>query len=176
MFESTGGGVGVLDFDHDGWPDLFFAQGTLWPVDGKDTAHGDRLLRNRGSLVKPQEQRFVDVTTASGICESAFGQGVAVGDINNDGFDDLYVANVGRNQWWINQGDGTWRDGNTFLDSPDEAWTVSAFIADLNADGQAEFPGLFAHVEEPILTESLLPLCLQIVEVFRDASLANAFR
>ncbi len=138
MFESTGGGIGVLDFDHDGWPDLFFAQGVNWPVDGNDSTHSDKLMRNRGTVVQPHEARFEDVTAASGIHEAAFGQGVAVGDINNDGFDDIYVANVGKNQWWINQGDGTWLDGNTFMDSPDDAWTVSNFIADLNNDGQAE--------------------------------------
>ena len=138
MFEVTGGGIGVLDFDRDGWADLFFAQGTVWPVDGKDTSHSDCLMRNRRSHAKSQEAGFEDVTIASGIREAAFGQGVTVGDINNDGFDDLYVANVGHNQWWINQGDGTWRDGNTFLDSPPDAWTVSTFIADLNNDGNAE--------------------------------------
>ncbi len=138
MFESTGGGIGVLDFDRDGWPDLFFSQGTVWPVDGNDSAHNDRLMRNRGSGVQKIEARFEDVTLLAGIREAAFGQGVAVGDINSDGFDDLYVANVGKNQWWINQGDGTFRDGNKFVDTPDDAWTVSVFIADLNGDGHAE--------------------------------------
>ncbi len=138
MFESTGGGIGVLDFDRDGWPDLFFAQGTTWPVDGLDTAHCDRLLRNRGPFLSPGSARFEDVSGQAGIREAAFGQGVAVGDINSDGFDDVYVANVGKNQWWINRGDGTFQDGTAVLDSPDEAWTVSVFIADLNGDGLAE--------------------------------------
>ncbi len=138
MFESTGGGIGVLDFDHDGWPDLFFSQGTVWPVDGNDSAHSDRLMKNRGSAINEGDARFEDVTLLAGIREAAFGQGVGVGDINNDGFDDIYVANVGTNQWWINQGDGTFRDGNKFMDSPDDAWTVSVFIADVNGDGRAE--------------------------------------
>lgn len=139
MFESTGGGIGVLDYDRDGWPDVFFAQGVLWPVDGKDAAHSDKLFRNRGGqFTTNKEAQFLDVTSLSGIREAAFGQGVAVGDINNDGFDDLYVANIGRNQWWINQGDGTWANGNGIIDSPPEAWTVSIAIADLNNDGNTE--------------------------------------
>lgn len=142
MFESTGGGIGVLDYDHDGWPDLFFAQGTRWPVDGKDAEHRDLLLRNSQGVQAEKgsngPRRFHNVTGSAGISEAAFGQGVTVGDLNSDGFDDLYVNNVGVNQWWINQGDGTFRSGNGWLDDPKPAWTVSSFMADLNLDGNPE--------------------------------------
>ncbi len=137
MFEMTGGGVGVLDYDRDGWPDLFLAQGSDWPSDGTDRSHSDRLKRNRG--VKEAHQLiFEDVTIRAGIEENAFGQGVAIGDIDSDGFEDIYVCNFGINQLWINQGDGTFRDGSAMIASKSASWTVSAAIADLNGDGLAE--------------------------------------
>jgi len=137
MFEMTGGGVGVLDYDRDGWPDLFLAQGSDWPTDAADQSHSDRLKRNRG-MQDPHVPIFEDVTIRAGIEENAFGQGVAIGDIDSDGFDDIYVCNFGVNQLWINQGDGTFRDGSAMIASKSASWTVSAAIADLNGDGLAE--------------------------------------
>ena len=137
MFEITGGGVGVLDYDRDGWPDLFLAQGSDWPSDGTDQSHSDRLKRNRG-WKDAKAPNFDDVTIRAGIEENAFGQGVAIGDIDSDGFDDIYVCNFGVNQLWINQGDGTFREGSTMIAAMSASWTVSAAIADLNGDGLAE--------------------------------------
>lgn len=150
MFEMTGGGIGVLDYDRDGWPDVFLAQGCVWPPDGTDSAHNDQLRRNLGSppagarrtanetTTASARQAFQDVTAMAGIVESAFGQGIAIGDINSDGFDDVYVCNVGVNQLWINQGDGTFRNAAAQIAKPSSAWTSSAAIADSNADGTAE--------------------------------------
>ncbi len=137
MFEMTGGGVGVLDYDQDGWPDLFLAQGSDWPTSAADRSRSDRLKRNRGTG-DPHVPIFEDVSTRAGIAENAFGQGVAIGDVDNDGFDDIYVCNFGVNQLWINQGDGTFRDGSAMIAVDSASWTVSAAIADLNGDGLAE--------------------------------------
>jgi len=137
MFEMTGGGVGVLDYDRDGWPDLFLAQGSDWPSDGTDRSHSDRLKRN-GRMQDAHVPIFEDVTMRAGIEEHAFGQGVAIGDVDSDGFDDVYICNFGVNQLWINQGDGTFRDGSAMIASKSASWTVSAAIADLNGDGLAE--------------------------------------
>ena len=133
MYEFTGGGVGVLDLDGDTWPDLFFSQGADWPAGHPNAADtgsvghgGDRLFRNyRG-------QSFADISEAAGIADRDFGQGVGVGDVNNDGFDDVYVANFGHNTLWINQGDGTFVRR---MPNPNSAvWTISVAIADINGD------------------------------------------
>jgi len=136
MFEMTGGGVGVLDYDHDGWPDLFLAQGCDWPP-GSESEHSDRLKRNVG-MRNSGVKLFEDVTDFAGVREHAFGQGVAIGDVDSDGFDDVYVCNFGVNQLWLNQGDGTFRDGSSCIEPLPPQWTVSAAIADLNNDGLAE--------------------------------------
>ncbi len=119
MFEFTGGGAGVLDYDRDGWPDIFLAQGCSWPPpndshQAADASRTDRLKRNilAGST---GDSIFIDVTESARIAEHAFGQGVAVGDIDCDGFDDVYVCNFGVNQLWLNQGDGTFRNGSAFF-------------------------------------------------------------
>ena len=136
--ESTGGGVAVLDYDGDDLPDLYFTQGHDWPPDSDFGApsekYQDRLFRNRGD-------RFQDVSRIAGIVfEEGFGQGCAAGDFDNDGFPDLYIANVGKNQLLINQGDGTFKDATGALPKTPRTWTSSCLIADLNNDGH---PDLF---------------------------------
>ncbi|MCU0710884.1 MAG: FG-GAP-like repeat-containing protein [Pirellula sp.] len=137
MHESTGGGVGVIDYDRDGWPDLFLAQGCEWPKQMTNARYVDQLCRNQSGSAQRMAP-FVSVRDKAGIDESGFGQGVAVGDVNNDGFPDLYVANIGLNQLWINQGDGTFRSGNDLLPEAVDAWTVSVAMVDLNNDGLLE--------------------------------------
>ena len=135
MYEFTGGGVAVLDFDGDGWPDVYLAQGTSWPVDRSDTRHSDRLFRNVGG------GRFEDVTESAGLSETGFGQGVAVGDIDGDGWPDLHVANIGGNRLYLNNGDGTFHDATEAAGLPgdgDASWSTSCVIADINGDGHAD--------------------------------------
>ncbi|MGH7128628.1 MAG: FG-GAP repeat domain-containing protein, partial [Planctomycetaceae bacterium] len=134
MFEFTGGGIGVLDFDLDGYADVCFTQGRPWPagapapVGGGDATGGDRLFQNRGGV------RFEDVTASAGIREEGFGQGVTVGDFNSDGFPDLYVANIGANCLWRNNGDGTFTDATDDAGLTGDEWTTSCVMADLNGD------------------------------------------
>ena len=133
IFETTGGGVAALDFDGDGWIDLYFAQGGAWPVVA-ETAPRDALFRNQLGV------RFDEITNSSGIVETGYSQGVAAGDYDNDGFPDLYVANIGCNRLFHNNGDGTFADITESAGLRDDAWTVSCAMADLNGDG---FPDLF---------------------------------
>jgi tetratricopeptide (TPR) repeat protein len=133
IYETTGGGAAALDFDGDGWVDLYFAQGGAWPV-AVATAPRDALFRNQ------QGSRFEDVTNSSRIVETGYSQGVAAGDYDNDGFPDLYVANIGCNRLFRNNGDGTFADVTESANLRDEAWTSSCAMADLNGDG---LPDLF---------------------------------
>ena len=132
-FEQTGGGVAILDFDADGQPDVFLSQGSIWetgkPLPTASAEYGDKLFRNREGL------EFQDVSPSLTGPDSGFGQGCTAGDFNNDGFPDLYVANVGRNCLYENMGDGTFSDVTQAAEITDKSWTVSAMICDLNADG-----------------------------------------
>lgn len=129
MLEFTGGGVGVLDFDLDGWPDLHFTQGSVFPVRPDSETHHDQLYRNRHG------QTWQNVTDMARIIEPNYSQGVAVGDYNGDGFPDLYVANIGTNRLFLNLGDGTFQDHTAAAGISGTAWTTSVAMVDLNADG-----------------------------------------
>ncbi|MDQ3329662.1 MAG: FG-GAP-like repeat-containing protein [Planctomycetota bacterium] len=138
FFEQTGGGVGVMDFDQDGWPDLYMTQGARWKTgDVSPTPSSeliDRMFRNLSGT------RFVDATSSAGLGDEGFGQGCAAGDFDNDGFQDLYVANIGRNRLYRNNGDGTFNDVTANSGLAAEEWTTSCAFVDLNADG---LPDLF---------------------------------
>ncbi len=123
--QSVGGGVAVIDFDCDGWPDL--AAATL---DGKalqNNSSPNRLSRNRNGI-------FVDVSAAAGYRDTGFGQGLAVADYNEDGFPDLLDANIGRNRLYRNNGDGTFTDVSESVGLAGELWTTSVAMVDLDGD------------------------------------------
>jgi tetratricopeptide (TPR) repeat protein len=134
LFEFTGGGVAATDFDGDGWPDLFFTQGGEMPHAtaparvAENAGAVDKLFRNHGS------DTWQDVTRSAGLVDGYYGQGVAVGDVNGDGWPDLYVANVGENVLWFNNGDGTFSDLQSTEFSHSVGWTTSAVLADFDGD------------------------------------------
>jgi tetratricopeptide (TPR) repeat protein len=144
MFELTGGGIGVVDFDLDGWPDVSLSQGHPWDwaVDSEgstDSAgsstnddYRDRLFWNHGG------RRLEDVSISAGFGGRGFGQGVAVGDYDSDGFPDVFVANIGRNRLWRNNGDGTFSDVTDEFGLAGEDWSTSCVIADLTGDGHPD--------------------------------------
>jgi thioredoxin-like negative regulator of GroEL len=128
IFETTGGGVAALDFDGDTWPDLYFTQGCHWPPTDEQGEHRDRLYRNLA------DGRAADVTALAGLGDEQFSQGIGAGDFNNDGFSDLYLANIGPNRLYQNNGDGTFTDVSDSAGIRGDHWTTSCLIADLNGD------------------------------------------
>ena len=99
------GGVAVLDFDGDGYPDIFLANGARQPsLEKVDSEYYNRLYRNRGNWT------FEDVTTKAGVVGGGYAIGAAAADFDNDGKPDLYVVGVNRNILYHNRGDGTFED------------------------------------------------------------------
>ncbi|GAB4138233.1 MAG: FG-GAP-like repeat-containing protein [Planctomycetaceae bacterium] len=129
IFETTGGGVAALDYDGDGWPDLYFTQGAHRPPLTERSNLIDRLYRNSGNGT------FEDITISAGLGDADFSQGVTFGDFDNDGFPDLYVANLGRNRLYRNNGDGTFTDISETAGIQSATWTSSCLMADVNGDG-----------------------------------------
>jgi len=129
--ETMGTGVGFLDYDQDGLMDLFFVQSG--PTDAYKPAHPLRsaLYRNNG------DGTFTDVTDKAGVGgEGQYGQGVAVGDFNNDGYPDLYVTGYGRAILYRNNGNGKFTDITAKAGVADEgAWSTSAGWFDFDKDG-----------------------------------------
>lgn len=128
LYEQLGGGVAILDYDLDGWPDIYFTQGGRWPAEEGNLEYLDRLYRNNG------DGTFEDVTERAGLLENGFSQGVAAADIDNDGWPDLYVANIGRNRLYRNHGDGTFTEVAVRGNEETTSWSTSCAIADLNGD------------------------------------------
>ncbi|QEF97982.1 ASPIC and UnbV [Stieleria maiorica] len=126
LIHSMGSGGGTIDFDLDGWSDLFFCS----PVreTGPQTEPTSVLLRNLGGV-------FGNVTLVSGCKNSVVGQGVAVGDYNEDGFSDLFIANVGANRLLRNNGDGSFSDDTRSLCTASIQWTTCGAWVDLDLDG-----------------------------------------
>lgn len=128
MYEISGGGVAVLDYDGNGWPDIYLTQGTDWPPRADQREYLDRLYRNLGN------GQFEEVSTAARLFENSFSQGPVMGDFDQDGFPDLYVANIGVNRMFHNNGDGTFTDVTSQSGTPGDGWSMSGVLADLNGD------------------------------------------
>ncbi|MBC8355370.1 MAG: VCBS repeat-containing protein [Planctomycetes bacterium] len=130
LLELNGGGIGAIDYDLDGWSDLYMTEGGPLPR-RKETPTGgyhDRLFRNQNG------ETFVDISRKSRLDNKLYSQGLAVGDIDADGFPDLYVANIGTNVLYRNNGDGTFQEVTVASGVQYNVWTSSCLIADLNGD------------------------------------------
>ena len=137
--EIMGSGAAVFDYDNDGDLDVFLVQGgTLEPGSKPDnTSPRSKLFRNDLEIDKSgsRKLRFTDVTEKSGIRATGYGMGVAVGDINNDGWSDLYLTNMGSNQMYLNKGDGTFDDVTKSSATDDLRWSTAASFLDYDRDG-----------------------------------------
>lgn len=129
IFNTVGGGLGALDYDLDGWPDLYLAQGNNWREPSAGPQNPDRLYRNLAG------EQFSDATLQAGTGDPSFSHGVTAGDFNQDGFPDVYVANLGPNRLYWNNGDGTFEDVTGVAGVGGNEWSTSSVFADLNNDG-----------------------------------------
>jgi hypothetical protein len=128
IIETTGSGVALLDFDDDGMLDVYFVNGsTLQPKAGGVPRAA--LFRNTGSLA------FRDVTSAAGVANERWGQGVCVGDFDNSGTPDLYVTNFGANRLYRNTGDGRFVDSAERAGVAFDGWSTGCAFGDYDGDG-----------------------------------------
>jgi enediyne biosynthesis protein E4 len=134
--ETMAGGVAVFDYNNDGKLDIFFTNGAdLHTLHKASPKYYDRLFENDG------KGHFTDVTEKAGLAGTGFDNGVAIGDYDNDGYDDIFVSGVYRNTLYHNNGDGTFTDvtHKAGLDKPDPQygplWSVGAIWLDVNNDG-----------------------------------------
>ena len=105
ILETIGSGVALIDYDNDGWLDIYLLNGsTIAALKGKEAAPRAMLFHNN------HDGTFTDVTEKAGVANERWGFGVAVGDYDNDGWPDIYVANFGKNRLYHNNHDGTFTD------------------------------------------------------------------
>jgi hypothetical protein len=134
--ETMAGGVALFDYNNDGKLDIFFTNGAdLSTLHKNSSKYYNRLLENDG------HGHFTDVTEKAGLAGTGFDIGVAIGDYDNDGYEDIFVAGVYRNTLYHNNGDGTFSDvtAKAGLNKPDAEygplWSVAAAWVDVNNDG-----------------------------------------
>lgn len=130
LHEITGGGVALFDYDDDG--DLDILQ-ICFPPPGKDQAPApNRLLQQQA------DGTFVDRTDSSGLGDPGYGQGVAIGDVDNDGDLDVYITNFGPDAFYSNNGDGTFREATLAAGLGGDSWGTSAAFRDYDRDGNLD--------------------------------------
>jgi hypothetical protein len=171
LLETTGSGAAFIDYDNDGWQDIFLASGTRLDGLPPNVTSTNRLYRNNG------DGKFSDVTEKSGLVRTGWAQGVCVGDYENDGYDDIFVSAYGKNTLYHNNGSGTfsevaqkagvsnnrtrWGSGCAFLDYDRDGYLdlfVASYIdldlktAPLPETGPCLYKGLTVACGPPGLT------------------------
>jgi enediyne biosynthesis protein E4 len=137
LLETTGTGVAFIDYDEDGWLDLFFVNGTTLEGFPADKAPINHLYRNKG------DGTFEDVTARAGLGASGWGQGACVGDYDGDGHDDLFVSYFGQNRLYRNRGNGTFEDatrqaGLENVRGARPRWGTGCAFLDYDRDGRLD--------------------------------------
>jgi enediyne biosynthesis protein E4 len=134
QIETMIAGVAVFDYDGDGWPDIYVANGATSPgLEKTDAGFQNRLFRNN------HDGTFADVTAAAGVAGRGYSMGVAVGDFDGDGHPDLFVTGVRENTLYRNRGDGTFEDVTAKAGlKGDGTWSVAAGWFDFDNDGRLD--------------------------------------
>ena len=143
ILETNGSGVGLIDYDNDGWLDIYLVNGsTFKALDGKEEPPHAALFHNN------RDGTFTDVTAKAGVANDRWGFGVAIADYDNDGWPDIFVANYGKNRLYRNNHNGT------FTDVADKAgvtlgnWSSGATWGDYDGDGKLDlFVSGYVHFD-----------------------------
>ena len=134
LLETTGCGVAFYDYDNDGWLDIFLVNG--WRLEGFPTGEEptSHLFRNN------RDGTFTDVSVKAGLVHHGWGQGVCIGDYDNDGFDDLFVSYFGKNVLYRNNGDGTFTDvtDKAGVGGSGKRWNTGCSFVDYDRDGKLD--------------------------------------
>ena len=129
LVETMGSGGGFLDYDGDGWMDVYLVNSGATPSSPSAPPGKNRLFRNNG------DGSFSDVTDQAGVGDPSYGMGCVFADYDNDGDVDLYVTNLGPNVLYRNNGDGTFTDVSAAAGVADPLWSTSAAFGDYDRDG-----------------------------------------
>jgi hypothetical protein len=143
ILESIGSGVGLLDYDHDGWLDIYMVNGSTFDAEtGKTTPPHAALFHNN------HDGTFTDVAAKAGVTNDRWGFGVAIGDYDNDGWPDIYVSNYGKNRLYHNNHDGTFTDVAEKAGVALGNWSSGATWGDFDGDGRLDLfvPG-YVHYD-----------------------------
>jgi enediyne biosynthesis protein E4 len=134
LLETTGCGVAFYDYDNDGWLDIFLVNGTRLEGFPPGQAPTNRLFKNN------RDGTFTDVTAKAGLAHSGWGQGVCIGDYDNDGYEDLFVAYFGKNTLYHNNGDGTFTDvtERAGVAGNGKRWNSGCAFVDYDRDGKLD--------------------------------------
>ena len=133
IIETTGTGVAIFDYDNDGWPDIFLVNGTRLEGLPSGQAPSNHLYRNN------HDGTFTDVTVKAGLTATGWGQGVCVGDYDNDGWEDLYVTYYGKNRLYHNEG-GVFTEvaEKAGVAGSGKAWGSGCAFVDYDRDGKLD--------------------------------------
>ena len=134
IIEANGTGLAAFDFDRDGWVDLFMVNSSRLEGFGKTPPPTNRLYRNTG------KGTFTDLTEAAGLAHSGWGNGACVGDVDNDGDEDLFVTYWGPNRLYLNSGRGTFEEAAARLRvaGPAKEWSSGCTFLDYDRDGRLD--------------------------------------
>jgi enediyne biosynthesis protein E4 len=149
ILEAPGSGVALLDYDNDGWLDIYLLNGSTVPaMKGKEAAPRAMLLHNN------HDGTFTDVTEKAGVANERWGFGVAVADYDNDGWPDIYVSNYGKNRLYHNNHDGTFTDVAEKAGVALNGWSTGPTWGDYDRDGLLDLfvPGYVKYdLDHPVL-------------------------
>jgi hypothetical protein len=143
IIDTDGSGVGLIDYDNDGWLDIYLVSGSTFDaLDGRETPPHAALFHNN------HDGTFTDVAAKAGVTNDRWGFGVTIGDFDNDGWPDIYVANYGKNRLYRNNHDGTFTDVAEKAGVALGNWSAGATWGDFDGDGRLDlFVSGYVHFD-----------------------------